>query len=238
MIFDTDGPFVQGVAGAALHHLEVYFHIQVNVHLRKWADVKQSSFVGLLYKQFTPFCPAKTKKVSIIWHSFRFIHKTLHVDSLHIPVDVVGQIISPVVRSLKEAGEIKLCACEAFEILLILKERKICKQTGAHENIGNTTHHGQSILLYLDVFVHYYWIQLLSCCFDCVYRSLFCPDILKVNTCSIHLINDFKYLLLTLFRYVKSPVCVMNLGHQADHSPPVYEGNPPPGDTFHGWWMH
>lgn len=120
VIFDTDCPFVQGGVGAALHNLEVHFHIQENVHGRKWTDVEQSSLVSLLYKQFTPLGPVKTQKVSILWHSFRFICKTLHVDLLHTPADTVEQIISPVVRSLKEAGEIILCACETFEILLIL----------------------------------------------------------------------------------------------------------------------
>lgn len=59
MIFDTDGSVVQGDVGAALHNLEVYFHIQVNVHGREWADMEQSSPVGPLYKQFTPFGPVK-----------------------------------------------------------------------------------------------------------------------------------------------------------------------------------
>lgn len=58
---------------------------------------------------------------------------------LRRPAELVEQVISPVVGSLEEAGEIKLGACETFEILLILEEQKICKETGAHEGkIWNT----------------------------------------------------------------------------------------------------
>lgn len=52
---------------------------------------------------------------------------------LRRPAEAVEQVVSPVVSSLKEAGEIKLGACETFEILLILEEQKICKETEAHK---------------------------------------------------------------------------------------------------------
>lgn len=146
MILNTDGPIVQGGVGAALHNINVYFHIQDNVHLRKWADVEQSSLVGLLFKQFTPFSPVKTKKDSLIWHLFRFIQETIHIDLLHIPVDIVVQIINPVVRSLKEAGEIILCACETFDIVLILEDQKICKQE--HTTILGIQHIMDSFYIY------------------------------------------------------------------------------------------
>lgn len=68
---------------------------------------------------------------ALIIRTFRFFQDSTW--TLHRPADAVEEIIRPVVRSLKEAGEIKLGTCETPEILLILKEQKICKQTWEHE---------------------------------------------------------------------------------------------------------
>lgn len=122
VIFHTESPWVQVRAGAALHNLQLHFHVQQNVHGRKWADVEERSLFGRLHKQFTPFGPARSRGEK---HSLNNLAPCqaapcTRAASPHIPADPVEQIIGPVVWRLKEAGEIMLRARETLGILLVL----------------------------------------------------------------------------------------------------------------------
>lgn len=59
VILHRDRPVVEAGVGVALHHIKVCFHIQENIHARKWADVEEGSLYCSLNRHVTPFLSGK-----------------------------------------------------------------------------------------------------------------------------------------------------------------------------------